>query len=253
MLWYKHWLETRWRFFIGLALLVGFSVMMVLTEPLVSSAMESFQDPGGPIGEMLREQMEIAKTYDGYVWQQWFNKNLLIGWILLAILIGVGGVVTESSRGTALFTLSLPVTRRRMLAVRAATGAIELALLALVPSLLIPLFSLVIGESYSPAKIIVYVLMTIIGGAVFFALSILLSTIFSDQVKPIIIGIAVAFILTTVTLLFKEFVPYSIINIMSGGSYFRTGEPPWLGLGVSLAVAGAMFYMSLRIVERRDF
>ncbi|HET8676930.1 MAG TPA: hypothetical protein VFO63_14130, partial [Blastocatellia bacterium] len=69
MLWYKHWLETRWRFFIGLALLVGFSAMMVLTEPLVSSAMESFQDPGGPIGEMLREQMEIAKTYDGYVWQ----------------------------------------------------------------------------------------------------------------------------------------------------------------------------------------
>ena len=253
MLWYKHWLETRWRFFIGLALLVGFSAMMVLTEPLVSSAMESFQDPGGPIGEMLREQMEITKTYDGYVWQQWFGKNLLTGWILFAVLIGVGGVVTESSRGTALFTLSLPVTRRRMLAVRAATGAIELALLALVPSLLIPLFSLVIGERYSPAKIIIYVLMTIIGGAVFFALSILLSTIFSDQVKPIIIGIAVAFILTTVTMFFKKFAPYSILSIMSGDSYFRTGQLPWVGLAVSLAVAGAMFYLSLRLVERRDF
>ncbi|HET8676219.1 MAG TPA: ABC transporter permease subunit, partial [Blastocatellia bacterium] len=176
-----------------------------------------------------------------------------MGWILLATLIGVGGVVTESSRGTALFTLSLPVTRRRMLAVRAATGAIELALLALVPSLLIPLFSLVIGESYSPAKIIIYVLMTIIGGAVFFALSILLSTIFSDQVKPIIIGIAVAFILTTVTMFFKKFAPYSILSIMSGDSYFRTGQLPWVGLAVSLAVAGAMFYLSLRLVERRDF
>ncbi len=253
MLWYKHWLETRFRFFIGLALLAGFSAMMVLTEPLIGSALESFQDPGGRIGEFLREQVEIAKTYDGYVWQQWFGKNLLMGWILFATLIGVGGIVTESSRGTALFTLSLPVTRRRLLAVRAATGAVELALLALVPSLLIPLFSLLIDESYSLAKVIVYVLMMIIGGAVFYAFSILLSTIFSDQVKPLIIGIAVAFILSTVTMLFKEFAPYSILNIMSGGSYFRTGELPWVGLGVSLAVAGAMFYLSLRIVERRDF
>ncbi|HEX5731711.1 MAG TPA: ABC transporter permease subunit [Blastocatellia bacterium] len=253
MLWYRHWLETRWRFFIGLALLVAFSAMMVLTEPLVGSALENFQDPGGRIGEFLREQVETAKTYDGYVWQQWFSKNLLMGWILLATLIGVGGIVTESSRGTALFTLSLPVTRRRLLAVRAATGAIELALLALVPSLLIPLFSLAIGESYSLAKTIVYVLLTILGGAVFYALSILLSTIFSDQMKPIIIGIAVAFILSTVTIFFKEFAPYSILNVMSGGSYFRTGELPWLGLAISLALAGAMFYLSLRIVERRDF
>ena len=253
MLWYKHWLETRWRFFIGLALLVGFSAMMVLTEPLVGSALENFQDPGGRLGEFLREQVEIAKTYDGYVWQQWFGKNLLTGWILLAILIGVGGLVTESARGTALFTLSLPVTRRRLLAVRAATGAVELALLALVPSLLIPLLSLVIGKSYSPAKVVVYVLMMVMGGAVFFAFSMLLSTIFSDQVKPIVIGAAAAFILTTVTLLFKEFAPYSILNIMSGYGYFRTGELPWLGLAVSLAVAAAMFYLSLRIVERRDF
>ena len=253
MLWYKHWLETRWRFFIGLGLLAGFSAILVFTQPLVGSAMENFQDPGGVIGEMLREQIEIAKTYDGYVWQQWFGKHLLTGWILFAILIGVGGVVTESARGTALFTLSLPVTRRRLLAVRAATGGIELALLALVPSLLIPLFSLVIGESYSLSKIVVYVLMTVIGGAVFFALSVLLSTIFSDQVKPIIVCIAVAFILTTVTMLFKKFAPYSILNIMSGDSYFRTGEPPWLGLAISFTAAAAMFYLSLRIVERRDF
>jgi len=253
MLWYKHWLETRWRFFIGLALLTGFSALVVLTEPLTSSAMQNFQDPGGVIGEMLREQIETAKTYEGYVWQQWFGKNLLTGWVLFAILIGVGGIVTESSRGTAFFTLSLPVTRRRMLAVRAATGAIELAALALLPSLLIPLFSLLIGESYSLRETIVYVLLTITGGAVFFAFSILLSTIFSDQVKPIIIGVAVAFILTTVSIFFKKFAPYSVLNIMSGDSYFRAGELPWVGLGVSLAVAAVMFYVSLRIVERRDF
>jgi ABC-type transport system involved in multi-copper enzyme maturation permease subunit len=253
MLWYKHWLETRWRFFIGLILLTVLSAIVVFTEPLTSAALQNFQDPGGKLGEILREQMEISKTYEGYVWMQWFGKNLLFGWILFAILIGVGGVVTESSRGSALFTLSLPVTRRRMLAVRAATGTLELAILALAPSLLIPLLSLLIGEAYSALAAIVYVALMVVGGIVFFSFSILLSTIFSDKLKPVVVGLVAVFILETLSLLIREFAPYSITRIMSGASYFRTGELPWMGLAVSLAVAAAMFYLSLRIVERRDF
>jgi ABC-type transport system involved in multi-copper enzyme maturation permease subunit len=227
--------------------------MMILTEPLVGSAMEGFQDPGGKIGEILREQIELSKTYDGYVWMQWFNKNLLMAWVVFAILIGVGGVVTESSRGTALFTLSLPVTRRRLLFSRAATGATELAALALLPSLLIPLLSPIIGESYSLARVIIYALMIIAGGLVFFAFSILLSTIFTDQVKPIIIGLGAAFALTTVSFFFKRLAPYNVFNIMSGDSYFRTGELPLAGLAGSLMVAAAMFYVSIKLVEKRDF
>ena len=253
MLWYKHWLETRWRFFIGLALLTALSAMVVFTEPLTSAAIDNFQDPGGMLGEILREQIMISKTYEGYVWVQWFNKNLLFGWILFAILIGVGGVVTESSRGGALFTLSLPVTRRRMLAVRAATGAGELAVLALAPSLLIPLLSLLIGETYGAGEVIVYALLMIAGGIVFFAFSILLSTIFSDKIKPVVVGLVAVFVLETVSLLVKKFAPYSLTGIMSGASYFRTGELPLAGLAASLAVAAVMFYLSLRIVERRDF
>ncbi len=253
MLWYKHWLETRWRFFIGLAVLTALSAMVVFTEPLTSVAMENFQDPGGMVGEILREQIELSKTYEGYVWIQWFGKNLLFGWLMLAILIGVGGVVTESTRGGALFTLSLPVTRRKMLAVRAATGASELAVLALVPSLLIPLLSLLIGETYSAGEAIVYVMLMVAGGIVFFAFSILLSTIFSDKIKPIVVGLIVVFVLETVSLLVKKFAPYSVTKIMSGADYFRTGELPLAGLAASLAVAAVMFYLSLRIVERRDF
>lgn len=253
MLWYKHWLETRWRFYTGLAVLTAMSAVMVFTEPLTSAAMDNFQDPGGMLGDILREQIALSKTYEGYVWVQWFSKNLLFGWLLFAILIGVGGVVTESSRGGALFTLSLPVTRRRMLAVRAATGASELVVLALVPSLLISLLSLLIGETYSVAEAIVYVMLTVAGGIVFFAFSILLSTIFSDKIKPIVVGLITVFVLEAISLLFKKFTPYSVTRIMSGDSYFRTGELPVAGLVASLAVAALMFYLSLRIVERRDF
>ena len=253
MLWYKHWLETRWRFFTGLIMLTALGALLVFTEPLTSAAMDNFQDPGGMMGEILREQIALSKTYEGYVWVQWFAKNLLFGWILFAILIGVGGIVTESSRGGALFTLSLPITRRRMLAVRAAMGAGELAVLALAPSLLIPVLSLLVGKTYGAGEALVYVMMTVAGGMVFYAFSILLSTIFSDKIKPIVIGLAAVFVLEMVSLLFKKFAPYSVTQIMSGASYFRTGELPVAGLAASLGVAALMFYLSLRIVERRDF
>jgi hypothetical protein len=93
----------------------------------------------------------------------------------------------------------------------------------------------------------------VVGGTFFLIFTILISTIFTDMLKPIIVGVVAVFALETASLLIKEFAPYSITRIMSGATYFRTGELPWIGLGVSLAVAAAMFYLSLRIVERRDF
>jgi len=40
---------------------------------------------------------------------------------------------------------------------------------------------------------------------------------------------------------------------MTAESYFYRGAVPWQGALVALALAMAMFYWSLRIMERRDF
>jgi ABC-type transport system involved in multi-copper enzyme maturation permease subunit len=253
MLWYKAWLETRWRFYVGLALLTGLSALVVLTYPLASKIVVSVVNPGGWIGERVRTNLAIISTYRGYVWAQWFGQNLHQVWTVFAILIGVGGIVTESTRGSALFTLSLPVTRRRLLGVRAATGVIELAVLAIVPSLLIPAFSLWIGQTFAVTDAVVYGLMTFVGGLAFFGLSFLLATVFSDQLKPIIIGLCVAFLIGMLSLMAKELAPYSLYAVMSGKSYFLSGKVPWFGLAISPVLAAAMFYLAIRIVERRDF
>ena len=52
-------------------------------------------------------------------------------WTLFAVLLGTGGLLSQASGGGALFTLSLPVSRNRLLGVRAATGLAELLVLAL--------------------------------------------------------------------------------------------------------------------------
>ena len=253
MLWYKAWLETRWRFLIGLALGAGFCAMIVLAHPALKSVQVDLSQVPEAFRQVAEEGLALTATYRGYVWSQWFGKNLLNVWTFFAVLIGVGGVVTESSRGSALWTLSLPVSRGRLLGVRAAVGALELLALALVSSLLIPLLSPAVGESYGFADVFVHSLLAFAAGLVFYGLSLLLSTIFNDQLKPIIVGLGIAFGLSIVSLFSKRVAEYSVFKVMSGESYFRDGALPWAGLAACLALAVLMFFLALRVLERRDF
>ena len=100
--------------------------------------------------------MQLARDYRGYVWSQWFRQNMTQQWALFAVLLGTGGLLAQASGGGALFTLSLPVSRSRLLGVRAATGLAELLALAVVPSLLLPLLSPIVGERYGLGDALVH-------------------------------------------------------------------------------------------------
>jgi ABC-2 type transport system permease protein len=253
MLWYKAWLETRWRFVTGLVLGAGFAALVVLAYPTLGSLQVDVSQVPGPFRRMAEEGLALVKDYDGYVWSQWFGKNLLNVWTFFAVLVGVGGVVTETSRGTALWTLALPATRARLLGVRAAVGALELLALALVPSLLIPALSPVIGKTYPLASALIYAATAFAGGLAFYGLSLLLSTVFADQLKPVIVGLGVAFGLSLASLFSKSVARYSVFSVMSGEKYFREGALPWAGLAACLGIAAASYLVALRVLERRDF
>src|SRR5262245_39009580 len=190
MLWYKAWLETRWRFLIGLALLVCSCAAVVLTYPQVVKLMPMVSQTdagGGMLGQRIREAADIARTYRGYAWSQWFNQNLANLWTLFAVLLGTGGILTQTSGGAALFTLSLPVSRNQLMQVRALTGLAELFVLAVVPSLLLPLLSPAVGQSYGVGDTLVHSICLFVAGGVFFSLAVLLSTVFSDIWRPFLI------------------------------------------------------------------
>jgi ABC-2 type transport system permease protein len=253
MLWYKAWLETRWRFVVGMLLLMCFGALVVLSHPMLEQMKVEIPNLPGNLSEQLREAFALMTTYEGYVWSQWFGKNLPQFWTLFAVLLGAGGLATEASRGTALWTLSLPVTRRRLLGVRAGVGAVELLALAVVPTLLVWALSPLVGQRYKIADALAYALMTFAGGMFFYGLALLLSTVFGDQLKPILIGMAVAIAMGMVTLFSRRLAEYSVYKVMSGQRYFAEGVPPWAGLLVCLALAASMFFVSLRVLERRDF
>jgi len=255
MLWYKSWLETRWRFVIGLALLMLSAAGAVLAYPRVMRLLPLVPtvEVSGELGRRIKEAAELMRDYRGYVWSQWLRQSMMQMTTLFAALLGTGGLLSQGAGGGTLFTLSLPASRHRLLWVRAATGLAELLALAIVPPLLLPVLSPAVGQTYGIQDALVHGACLFVTGAVFFSLASLLSTVFSDVWRPALIVCFVAIALA----ICEPFVPalsrHSIFSVMNGEVYFRRGGVPWLGLLASAAVSAAMLYAAIRNVARQDF
>lgn len=254
MLWYKSWLETRWRFLIGFAVLAIMACGTIYDYLAVQKLMPMARaiEPTGEIGRRIKEAVEIEREFRGFVWLQWFRQNLSQTGTLFAVLLGSGGLLSRSSGG-ALFTLSLPVTRRELLTARAATGLAEFFALALVPSLLIPLLAPSIGQTYSIVDALVHGLCIFLGGAVFFSLAFLLSTAFDDLWRPLLIACGVGLVLAVVETAAGSAWRGGLFHVMSAESYFRSGAIPWVGMLVATALSAGMLYASTVNIARRDW
>jgi ABC-type transport system involved in multi-copper enzyme maturation permease subunit len=237
---------------IGLAILMLAGCTAVLGYPEAVKALARLSQVEGEIGRQISENAALARDYRGYIWSQWFRQSMRQLWALFAVLLGAGGLLAQASRGGALFMLALPVSRRRLLGVRAAAALAELLILALIPALLIPLLSPAIGQSYSFADAIVHGTCMFIAGSVLFSITFLLSTVFSDVWRPPLIALCLA----VVARLLERFFGgehLSLLAVMTAESYFRGGGVPWQGLLVSAAVSAALLYAATRTIARQDF
>jgi ABC-type transport system involved in multi-copper enzyme maturation permease subunit len=252
MLWYKSWLETRWRFFIGLGLFMLSAGGVIYAYPQVMKLIPraSDLDMSGALGQRIKDAVELSRDYRGYVWGQWTRQNLTQFTTLFAIILGSGGPYSQRSE---LFTLSLPVSRQRLVGVRSMAGLGELLVIVVVSSLMIPLLSPSVGQSYGVGNALVHALCAFVAGAAFFSLATLLSTSFSDIWRPLLIACSVAAVLWVVEQVARGFSPYSIFTVMNGETYFRSGRLPWVGLLASTGLSAAMLYGAAANIERRDF
>jgi len=251
MVWQKAWLDTRWRFFTGLVLLLvlacGTIVDYHAVRALVPRTNITF-DVSTTMGRAFQDAFETQRDYRGFVWWNWFRQNLAQMWTLFAILIGAGGLLARSTGDGGLFALTLPASRRQLLGGRVIVGLAELAVLATIPSLLIPLMSPTIGEHYSLVDVLLHGLCLIVGGSAWFVVTILLSTMFRDIWRPMLLTAGLAII----TAALEFFIGVGPFQVMNATRYFRSGQLPWFGMFVMTVVTIAMWSAADRSFQRRD-
>ena len=252
MLWYKSWLDTRWRFAIAFAVLsimaVGILIDYNVSASLLPALANRPVDTSTMTGRALAEAIRVEQTYRGFVWLQWFRQNLLQTGTLFAAMLGSGTVFSGSKDG--LFTLSLPASRNQWLAARAATGLGEFFMIATLPSLVIPAFSPLIGQHYSLVDFVAHGACFFVAAAVFYSLAFLLSTVFHDVWRPLLLAVGIACVVGFFELHFDV---SGLFHVMSGHTYFESGSLPWAGLLSSAALSTALLYGAAANVARKDF
>lgn len=241
---WKAWRESRNRYFASLSVLVILVGYAVLSGPQFLEGI-AINHPDEPL------------TYSGYIWVSLFDFYLQGFWIACAFALGLGGIWRERSTGVATFTLSLPVTRQRLVLTRAIVAIVESFVIALVPCLLIPLFSAMNGHRYPFAQSFTFGLLLAVGGLVFVCFSLLLSSLFEGEYTAFVLGICA---IATAFFAFKarSIHRWSIFDLMSGARHvdphtLLLKSLPWEGFSVSLLMSFLLLSASIQIVRSRNF
>jgi hypothetical protein len=235
MLWYRGWLETRIKFAMSLAFL-AFMLVFVHSHPSKS------QLPSAQIGWLAA----ITSSNPTYL-------MIVCAWTAGA------GIATQPSfqaikglHGSTLFTLSLPVSRLRLIAVRAAIGWIEMVgtvaalccgMLFLYPSLttiVTPLDLLGYGATLAACISSLYFL------------SVLFATFLEEQWRMVATMVAFA---GSAWLAGEYHSPASIdiFHAMGKGSPLIAHTIPWAPIAFSLALAAVFFVAALKIAQTREY
>jgi ABC-2 type transport system permease protein len=244
MLWYKAWLESRARFLLSACTVALLCVAFVLLH---------------------REAAELAdhsRSYVEYIWRIVYKGYLREIFVLLAVLLGVGGLMRERDHGTTTFTLALPVSRWRLVFIRAAVGVLEVLGLSVLPALILPSMSSLVGEVYPWSQAWQFGLLWSVSGAFFFAIGFLASIFFAGEyTAPVVAVIAMLGYSLAVELpQIERFAP-DVHDLMSGVDmpYFRsdvyllTGTLPWTALAVILFAVSCSLILAAKVTDRQDF
>ena len=235
MLFMKNWYETRLRLLFLLAISTAMAFWIAL----------------GPLSKMMA--LDISGSLLSEV-SVVFNVSML-GAIMLAgagIKTTPGFQHTKGMHGSMHYTLSMPVTRTRLLAVRVAVGLAETAGLHLLMCIIFWLTIPVIRLHANPSDIFKYGFATFFVVATLHLMSVLYATFLDDQYQWLASFFTMGALMITMHLV--PFPPaFDSLMVLTSGSPLVTHTMPWLGVGLLLMICLILLTVSVKIVESREY
>lgn len=259
MLFYKAWLESRARFLVGVAAIIGICTLYIRLRPiLVPGWISDLQNPhwsGRPRWLYLG-----VHDLNFYTWHFLYENKLQQVWVVFAILLSFGGLLREKQIGTSAFSLGLPVTRRRWLLTRILVATAESIVLAFTAVITVSLASWSIREPYSVIQIVAHCLLIAVAGVIFLALGAIFSTLIPGEhmalpLTLVLLGIPYLFIQEYV----REAAPngwthvVDISHVMAGPPHLTWATAPWSGVALSLLLAVCLSFIAVRIGESIEY
>lgn len=229
MLWMKSWLETRWRFLYALLIPLAALVLRV---------------PGG-IGSVKDADITMRVT------------SFFL--IFAAIYLAGAGIRTQPAfqmakglHESTYFTLSLPVTRLRLLTVRVGLGLLETA--GIIAIVIVSAWNLFppIRENSTVADLLRAILVTIVCIGCIHVFAVLLAS-FLEDIWGIWGGVLAVGLIWWGTSRLSLPPSFDIFAFFTAASPLRTHALPWPAMGISLLLSAVLFLAALKVVQARKY
>jgi ABC-type transport system involved in multi-copper enzyme maturation permease subunit len=257
MLFYKAWVESRWRFICGAVAVTALSILFVRLHPILIPQWRlglALQDPHAikprwlPLG---------VSDYRFYIWHFLFDFRLQNLWVLLAIVLSFGGLLREHANGTVAFSLSLPVTRNRWLISRVLIAFLETTVLAWIPAVVVPIASVSVGQSYPIGQGFAHGLLMAGVGSVFVGLAAFLSLILRGEYTPLAVTLAMLAVPYLVLQEWARRVSWArkidIAHVMAGAWLLTWRDVPWLAIAMVCLLTALFLGLAARQGRRLEF
>lgn len=237
MLWYKSWLETRIRLWIAL----GYTVIMLAFFSIRTIAPAAFPPPRANVATGL--------------------AMFMIGFVtFICAVLAQAGIASQAAfqalkglHGSTQYTLSLPVSRFRLLAVRAGLGWLEMTGVIAIVSCGIWFVAPSLVPGARAVEMVEYVGTLIAFASSQYCLSVMLATFLDDQWRMgVTMAVAVVWWLGAPNL--TKLPAYAdIFRAMGPDSPLFAHAIPWNAMAFSLALAAVFFFVAFKIAQRREY
>ncbi len=195
--------------------------------------------------------VENLSDWNFYIYSQWFGKNLGQMIPILAIIMAFPLFSRENENGTIEFLLARR-SRKEIFLSKSLLASFVLFSQMIVFSLLPGIYSLVANKDLAYRYLPAFVVHTVVGAFFWFSVTLFLSVLSSDQVKPILIsfGLLAA---TTVAGMIKPLRFLNTYSYVLGSEIFQSGKmnlPYTSGL---LCITVVLFVISYFTFLKREY
>lgn len=239
------WNETRLRFLIGLCVMLALASSVVFLES-TTVAMFSKGIVAGLSSEQIGQVRAALSNHTTYIQSQWFGKNLFQFLTLFALILGIWNTISRKNSQETRLLLGLPIPRRNWLLAKVSISSLELFLLAVSPSILIPLSNLWTGRIYGWGSTFAHSACSFAGALPLLVLAVVLSLLIRRRFISLMVALAGTIVIFLATQAPGLANSIGLVSLMTGDALPRI---PVAGLLFSFGLAFIGIYYGCRKTE----
>jgi ABC-type transport system involved in multi-copper enzyme maturation permease subunit len=197
------------------------------------------------------------------VWRGIYDGLDMVVFVIVASILGLGGLEQEREVGSAGFTLALPVTRTQLLWPRVAAAMLEMAALAAIPLVVVPWVSASIGHGYPIVHAARFAMLFAITGTLWVSASVFVSVAVSGSYASIVASVLVPAICSVVFAgpALRHYPAVNPFNVMNGQrlgvldpvTALVVGPLPWTALACCVVISASLLASAAIVASRRGY